>query len=285
MSWLSRIFPVPKAGPKAAARGGRAGTLRKWLLRGALGVMGCGLLAWGGTWLWASGAVHRAGDRIAGAYYATTADMGFRVERVLVEGREYTDAQALSGLLNVREGDPIFAFDPVGARDMVEMLGWVKHARIERRLPDTVYVEITERRPMAFLRQGEKTVLIDETGAVLAEEGLSAFAGLITISGEGAAQAAPAFLGLLESEPDIRARVAVATYMGKRRWDLRMDNGLVVRLPETNVPLALSTLAEKQDEDKLLGKDAVAVDLRLLPEKLLIQTREGTAEERRAGRD
>lgn len=281
MSWLGRIFPVPKA----ASHGGRAGTLRKWLLRGGLGVMGAGLLAWGATWVWASGAVHRAGDAVAGFYYDTTADMGFTVEQVLVEGREYTDAEALRGLLNVNAGDPIFAFDPGGARDMVEMLSWVKHARIERRLPDTIYVEITERRPMAFMRDGDSTVLIDDTGTVLAADGLSGFAGLITISGKGAAQAAPEFLGLLESEPAVRMHVASAAYMGQRRWDLRMDNGLVVRLPADNVPLALSTLADRQESDKLLGKDAVAVDLRLLPEKLLIQTRDGTAEERRAARD
>jgi len=263
--------------------------LRGWLLRGAVGVMGLGLLAWGGAWVWASGAVHRAGDAVAGVYYDTTADMGFRVGRVLVEGREYTDAEALRGLLNVQAGDAIFAFDPIGARDMLEMLGWVKHARVERRLPDTIYVEITERRPMAFLRgsggAGDKTVLIDDTGAVLAEEGLGAFAGLITLSGDGAADAAPEFLALLEAEPAVRMRVASATYIGQRRWDLRMDNGLVVRLPEDNLPLALSTLAERQDDDNLLDKDAVAVDLRQLPEKLLIKTKHTTAEERRAGND
>ena len=82
MSWLGRIFPAPKS----PAKGGHAGRLRGWLLRGAVGVMGLGLLAWGGAWVWASGAVHRAGDAVAGVYYGTTADMGFRVERVLVEG-------------------------------------------------------------------------------------------------------------------------------------------------------------------------------------------------------
>lgn len=49
----------------------------------------------------------------------------------------------------------------------LERLPWVSHAAVMRLLPDTIRVEITERTPVAFVRQGTQIGLVDGSGVLL----------------------------------------------------------------------------------------------------------------------
>ena len=83
------------------------------------------------------------------------------------------------------------------------------------------------------------------------------------IVGRGADAQAKDFLTLLERFPDIRQQVRASILVGKRRWNLRLKNGLDVRLPEEGVASALEHLIALDRADKLLSRDIVSVDLRL----------------------
>jgi len=48
-----------------------------------------------------------------------------------------------------------------------------------------------------------------------------------------------------------------------RRWNLRLKNGIDVRLPESNVEQALDRLVALDHEKKILSRDILAIDLRL----------------------
>jgi cell division protein FtsQ len=61
-----------------------------------------------------------------------------------------------------------------------------------------------------------------------------------------------------------------------RRWNLRLRNGLDIRLPETGVEQALVTLAALDRDKKLLSRDIVAIDLRL-PDRVTVQLSEAAA--------
>jgi cell division protein FtsQ len=63
--------------------------------------------------------------------------------------------------------------------------------------------------------------------------------------------------------PEIRARVRAYVRVAGRRWDLHLDNGVVLKLPETNVPKALTVLARLEKEQGVLQRDIAAIDLRL----------------------
>ena len=54
-----------------------------------------------------------------------------------------------------------------------------------------------------------------------------------------------------------------AARLGDRRWNLYLDNGVKVLLPETNVADALARVQQLDDTQKLLSKGITAVDLRL----------------------
>ena len=81
--------------------------------------------------------------------------------------------------------------------------------------------------------------------------------------GPGAAAKARDFLAILDKHPAIRDQVRASILVGERRWNLRLKNGIDVRLPETDIEGALTTLARLDREKGLLSRDITAVDLRL----------------------
>lgn len=224
---------------------------------------------------WVTAAVHR----VQQALLEATAKAGFRVEEVLVTGRVQTDGPALLSALGVGRGDPIFALDPEAARRAIEALPWVRRVTVERRLPDSIRVRIEERRPMALWQHEQKLKLIDDVGSVLADRDLGAYAGLPLVVGADAPRHAPRFLAMLAAHPAVRQRVAAAVRVGGRRWDLRLSNGIAVRLPEEDVGGALQRLEMLAQRDRVFERDIIAIDLRL-GDRLIIQTSPVASERR-----
>ena len=115
-----------------------------------------------------------------------TARAGFSVETILVEGRRYTDSDALKAIMNLDKGEPLLAFNIKAARNMIAKLSWVKSVHVERRLPNTIYVQIKERKPFALWQREKRLSLIDKDGFVLTEHNLNPFRDLVIIVGKGA---------------------------------------------------------------------------------------------------
>ncbi len=201
-----------------------------------------------------------------------TAASGYRIANIYVEGRHYTDAQSLKAIINVQKGDPLFAFDVAQAQELMQRLSWVKSAEVKRQLPDTIYVKITERQPFALWQRSGRLSVIDEEGAVLTDQRAPEFSKLIILVGEEVPAQAKQFIAMLQAEPDLMARTEAATLVSGRRWDLTLKNGIVVKLPEDDLGLALSRLAKAQSDEALLEKDIAGVDLREAG-RLIIQTK------------
>lgn len=218
------------------------------------------------------------------AAYDRLADLGFRVENILVEGRYETDPDVLRAIINLNRGDSIFAFDPAETREMIERLSWVREAHVERRLPDTIYVGIVERKPIALWQHKNKLRVIDEEGVTLTDKLGVNQKTLPIVVGEYANEQAYNLLVMLEAEPEISKLVEAATWVGDRRWDLTLKNEIIVRLPENEIGLALSRLAKAQAQDKILDKDLNAIDLRET-DRITVRTRPGAVQEYQASFD
>ena len=229
-----------------------------------------------------SDASERFGDWVNNKVVATTAAYGFQVENILVEGRTYTDAETLKAIVNLDQGDPIFLFKPDQAKQMIEKLSWVKSVRVERRLPDTIYIGLNERVPLALWQHNKKLSLIDTEGVILTENDLSRFKDFIVVVGDDIPVQAPEFLSLLKVEPSIWEQAEAATLVSGRRWDLKLKTGIVVKLPEDNTAVALRRLALMQEKDKLMDKNISVIDIRD-QERITIQTKPGAVQKYKAG--
>ncbi len=233
-------------------------------------------LAGGGgsfAWAWTHGAADSLADlREDVSRLATNAGAhaGLAIAEVRIEGRVETDARDLRAVLDARKGAPILAFDPYAAKAELEKLPWVRRATVERRLPGTILVQLEERIALAlWQRQGRFTV-IDSEGKEIAGTDPARFADRPVVVGDDAPEHAAALVALLETEPALMKRIVAAVRVGQRRWNLRLDNGVDVNLPETNAGAAYERLAQLARENGLIDRNLVAVDLRL-PDRLILR--------------
>lgn len=227
-----------------------------------------------------SGGVGGLHGRLGTSLAQTAAHLGLRVERVTVRGRLHTDPHQILASVGVRRGDPILSVDPAEVRRRLEALDWVAEAKVVRLLPDAVHIEITERRPFALWQRGGRLTLIDRNGKPISDQAVPEARDLPLVVGDGAAEQAAGLMAMLVSEPALFHRVRAAVLVGARRWNLRLDNGIDVRLPEQDPAAAWRRLAQLEREHRLLEREVKAVDLRL-PDRLVVQLTGETADRRR----
>lgn len=197
-----------------------------------------------------------------------------RVEHVMIEGRTLTPEPLLRAVLGVSPGDKLLGFSLEAARMRIEALSWVQHATVERRLPGTVVVQLTERRPFAVWQSGGRFVLIDRAGQVVAEQDpvkdAAAFTVLPLVVGPGAPEGAAALMDQLAAQPGLKSRVVAAIRVGERRWNLRLSNGADVLLPEGQEGAAMARLMELHAVQALLDRPLQVLDMRL-PDRLVVR--------------
>ena len=88
------------------------------------------------------------------------------------------------------------------------------------------------------------------------------FANLPLVVGAGAEKAANDFLAITDRFPSIRDQVKAYVLVAERRWNLRLKNGIDIRLPEIEPERALEMLAALDRDKKLLSRDIAVIDLR-----------------------
>lgn len=187
--------------------------LRAFLRRFGVTVAVLGVIIGTGMWLSVSGTLDRTENKIRTHLYERLAAAGFRVNNILVEGRDQTDPDVLRAIINLNRGDPIFAFDPAEVHEMIERLSWVREAHVERRLPDTIYVRIIERKPIALWQHKNKLRVIDDEGVTLTDKLSAAQKSLPIVVGEYANEQAHNLLKMLDAEPEVKTLVEAATWV------------------------------------------------------------------------
>ena len=222
----------------------------------------------------AAATVTAAGTTIATLRERLGAVSGLRVDHVVIEGRTSTPEPLLRAALGVSVGDKLLGFSLDAARARIETLTWVQHATVERRLPGTVVVQLTERRPVAVWQNAGKFVLIDRAGQVVAEQDpvkdAAAFSVLPLVVGAGAPEGAAALMDQLAAHPGLKSRVVAAVRVGERRWNLRLNNGADVLLPEGQEAVAMDKLMELQASQALLDRPLQSLDMRL-PDRMVLR--------------
>lgn len=222
----------------------------------------------------------------AGTYLSTQIDLGiagvgFRLSEVTVEGRQRTSRADVLAALQVEQGQSIFDVDLSRARANLLQLDWIEDVVVTRILPDRVHVELVERRPFAVWQRGGQLAIIDRQGRPITESGVDAYGHLPFVVGHGAAREAADFTDLVSNWPELQARVRAYVRVGGRRWNLRLENGVDVLLPETGYAGALADLLSIDETHRLLARDIEAIDMRL-PDRFTVRLSPDAARRRDA---
>jgi cell division protein FtsQ len=169
--------------------------------------------------------------------------------------------------------------DAAVVRDRLKANPWIADATVQKLYPGHLQINIVERTAFALWQQDGRLSVISDDGAVLEPYVSRRFMSLPLVVGRGAEAHARDFLALLDRYPQVREVTKAAVFVGERRWNLRLKDGLDIRLPENDVGNALATVSKLDKEERLFSRDIVAVDLRL-PDRLTVQLSEDAAKAR-----
>ena len=239
-------------------------TLRRWtgwaMFAAALAV----LLALA-TWLGIPGAAGTAMAEGVGR-------AGFRVEQIEITGLKRMDRMSVYAVATDQQSRAMPLVDLQRVRERLLDYGWIADARVSRRLPDTLVIDIVERQPAAIWQSQGQLMLIDAAGKILEPVDPNAMPPLPLVIGEGANAQEPAYQALIKAAPALKGQVKAATWVGDRRWDLTFKSGEQLSLPEgeQDSARALAKFAELEARDHLLGRGYVRFDMRN-PDRLVVR--------------
>ncbi|MCA1433416.1 cell division protein FtsQ/DivIB [Bradyrhizobium sp. BRP20] len=216
---------------------------------------------------------------VSDARNALANSAGFRITSVVINGRKQLTQDEILAIGGVSGRSSLLFLDAEAVRDKLKANPWIADATVLKLYPGQLMIELTERKAFALWQEAGRLSVIADDGAVLEPYVSRRFLSLPLVVGKGAETQARDFLALLARYPQVHSVTKAAIYVGERRWNLRLKDGLDIRLPEQDVGNALAMLSKLDKEDRLFSRDIVAVDMRL-PDRLVVQLSEDAAKAR-----
>ena len=189
---------------------------------------------------------------------------GFQVKKVEVVGADRIDRLKVYDIALAQKDRSMAAVELDDVRRDLMQYGWIKDARVSRRLPDTLVVDIVERTPAAIWQNDGRLSLIDDSGVVLEPVTVATMPDLPLVIGPNANRRAQDLDALLAEASSLKELLAGATWVGNRRWDLRFRSGETLSLPEgdAEAKAALAKFAHMDGANRLLGRGILRFDMR-----------------------
>jgi len=202
--------------------------------------------------------------------------MGFRIAAVSLSGERHVARAEIIAAAGVTERTSLLFLDVEAARSRLKAVPWIADATVRKLFPDRLQIRVREREPFALWQVDGKLSLIAADGTVISRVIEPPFASLPLVVGRGAQTKAREFLALLDRYPSIREQVRASVLVAERRWNLKLKNNLDVRLPETDIGPALDLLVALDRDKHLIGRDILAIDLRL-PDRVTVRLSDAAA--------
>lgn len=210
--------------------------------------------------------------------------VGLTATDIIITGQvETTEADVLS-VLPLTETRSLVGFDANDARESILQLPWVKEATLRKLYPGKLLVSIKEKTAFAVWQHGDELSVVEQNGDLISRFGISdlmsnRFGHLPHLVGEGAAKSASQILPLFASHPRLANLARAYVRVADRRWDVKMQGGVRIKLPEHGLRSAVSKIANMEAAHQILGRQISTLDLRL-EDRLIVQLSPDAAIER-----
>jgi cell division protein FtsQ len=204
---------------------------------------------------------------------------GFRIMTIAINGRRQLTQDEVLTVGGVNGRSSLLFLDAASVREKLKANPWISEATVLKLYPGQLRIDIVERSPFAIWQLDGRLSVISDDGVVLEPYVSQRFLSLPLVVGKGAQGRAKEFLALLARFPRLSSVTKAAVFVGERRWNLRLKDGLDVKLPEDDVGHALAALSTLDKDEHLFSRDIVAVDMRL-PDRLTVQLSEDAAKAR-----
>lgn len=229
-------------------------------LKWALFILSIGIIIW--QWNAITNTVNAVIDQLAHKGGISLAD-------VAVEGRNQVTSQDILKCVNLERGQSITQLNSWEVKVCLEKNPWVRSATVIRNFPHQIQIQLVERDPIAIWQYKSKHKLLDREGAVIEIQDISPYAHLLIVTGEKAPEHLAELNKILADFPDIREHLVAATHIRGSRWDFKMNNGMIIKLPDENMGKALAQLRKLVTQYHLWERDYSVLDMRLEDQLIL----------------
>ena len=264
---VSKSPPKSSGGKRGAGKGGQTGMMRAvggvpmpseltaWLGLGGLALLLTVVLMTGNrAQMLTQGTVDFVDRRIA--------SVGVNLQNIHLKGVSDYSRNDIKAALDFDRGQPLALMSLTKVRDAVEKVGWVQSATIRRQFPNVLIVDVVERPRLAVWQYNNKSTVIDDKGNIIPEAKAYNFVDLPLVVGEGANENATDILELVRSRPELLQKLEVLVRVDTRRWDLRLKNGTLIKLPALNQEDAMARLDTLIATRRVLDQGLAEIDLR-----------------------
>jgi len=196
--------------------------------------------------------------------------LGLGVDIVTVSGATHMSEPRILAIAGISAKASLPFFDVAAARERLEADPLVKQASVRKLYPNQIVIDIVERAPFAVWQKDGELKAVAADGAPIDDVSDGRYAGLPFVVGEGANERAREFASLLDAMEELRTRVEAGVLIGGRRWNLRLKNGIDVKLPETDAEGAIARLLKLERDQRILERDVLAVDFRA-PDRVFVR--------------
>ena len=188
----------------------------------------------------------------------------FQIKNVIIEGSEKSNISEIENNVTELQGNLIgLNFNSI--KEIVESSEWVKRASIKKVLPSTLKINVTENDPYAIYFQEGKSFLIDLDGSIITEINLNNYEDdLLFVRGENSPELLEQLIRDISiAFPNLTQTLEEVEFIEKRRWNLKLNNKLLVKLPDENIQQSLKNLKQLFEEQEVMESNIIEIDLRI----------------------
>jgi len=237
------------------------------------------LAIWLIGWLWLGGVFQSTQSMIWNGFVDWTANQGYVVKDVIIEGRNKTNMATLKSLIDIKPSDPLLSVDIDKIQSSVQNLEWVKSVSIARYHTGIITVKIIERMPFVIWdRPGRAKAVLDRDGHIINNVNANTYTSLLIMSGVNAKSHIVDLLNFLIAEPAIKNSIHSVQWIGDRRWDLITHTKTRIMLPQNDIGFALARLAKTQNDSQILNQGYKSIDLRA-NDRVIVETYRGKVQD------
>lgn len=198
------------------------------------------------------------------------------------------DKVHISGIVELRESEVLAAagvgplrslafLDASEVRQRLESVPMIRQASVSKLYPDALSITIVEREPQALWQRAGEVFVIAADGTVIDLMTDPRFSRLPFVAGDDANTRSREYIDIVAAAGPLASRVRAGILVSGRRWDIKFDNDLIVRLPEIEPVAAMARLVDLESREGLLNKDVIAIDLRQGDRATMRLSEEGAA--------
>jgi cell division protein FtsQ len=204
---------------------------------------------------------------------------GLRIASVALTGNQHVSREEVLAIAGITGTNSLIFLDVERARERLKGNPWIADATVLKLYPRELQISIKEREAFALWQKEGAVSVIADDGIVLEPYVAPRLTRLPLVVGAGADTRAKEFLALLNRHTAMRDFVRASVLVGERRWNLRLKNGIEVRLPEAGVAAALERLVALDGKTNLITRDIVIIDLRI-PDRVTVRLSDAAAQAR-----